>query len=340
LQKGFTERINCDILIKKLSIFSNVFMKLSALAFKQNRKLKIIFWCLLLLLAGAVFSVSVLAQNKNADLQTKLRTSFFVSKGVKFGNWAHSLFVKDDQSKIGWVSDIHADRFKRRDISSGLMFPRKYSDYLPKVFDDLQRRGVHTVVATGDNTNSGDDNYAKELARIADEKNMQVLWVKGNHDNEKVLKALHIKDNYYFFDQGDFRIVVLDDVEGDGGYQGSIDDVQLQWLKQALETEKQVIVAMHIPVFAQENLETVHEIKGGDFSGAGDLLERYQKLENILHSAGNVKMVISGHWHLPWHKEFDGTKYFGQAALTRTGYSGAYGIIDTKNMSVDYLFAK
>ncbi len=244
--------------------------------------------------------------------------------------------------KIGWVSDIHADRFKRRDINSGLMFPRRFSDYLPAVFDTLQRQGIDTVIATGDNTNSGDDNYARVLEHITEEKHMRVIWVRGNHDNTKVMGILGVSGSaYYYTDYGQTRIIVLDDVESNGDYQGAIDQPQLDWLKDALKTDKSVIITMHIPLFdgglASNN---IHDFTGSNFPYVGDLLPRYAELENILHASGNVKLVLSGHWHVPWQKTYDGIAYAGQAALTRTGYFAAYGVIDLKNDSIKYSFAK
>ncbi len=260
-------------------------------------------------------------------------------------------FLKDKDfagpsEKIGWVSDIHADRFKHRDVPSGLMFPRQYSTLLPKVFDDLRAQGIDTVIATGDNTNSGDDNYARALEHIAQEKHMRVIWVKGNHDNEKVMSLLNTPKNFYFVDYRTTRIIVLDDVEigsgSDGdGYFGGIDQSQLDWLKEALQTKQQVIVALHIPIFdANNTLGQYHDLAGGDFSNPGNLLPRYTALESILKASGNVKLVLSGHWHVPWHKEYDGIQYFGEAALTRQYYSGAYAVIDLKSDAVKYLFAK
>lgn len=250
-------------------------------------------------------------------------------------------FAQEDE-KIGWISDIHADRFKRRDINSGLMFPRRYSDYLPQVFDALQSQGIDTVIATGDNTNSGDDNYARVLEHIVQEKHMRVIWVRGNHDNAKVMSILGVPGSaYYYTDYSNTRIVVLDDVESNGDYQGTIDQTQLDWLRDVLKTNRQVIVAMHIPIFdgglASNN---IHDFIGSNFPYVGDLLPRYAELENILRSSGNVKLVLSGHWHVSWQKTYAGISYAGEAALTRTGYFGAYGVVDLKDDSVKYSFAK
>ncbi len=245
-------------------------------------------------------------------------------------------------AKIGWVSDIHADRFKRRTVDSGTIYPRQYQDYLPKVFDDLRSKGIDTVVATGDNTNSGDDNYARELSKIAQEKSMHVIWVRGNHDNDKVMNVLDGKKaRYYYVDYGKTRIVAIDDVEVGGGYQGFIDSEQLAWLRGVLKTDKQVIVAMHIPIFdGGDALNSNHVLQSGNFTNMGNILASYVEFEKVLHESGNVKMVLSGHWHVPWQKQYDGIAYYGQAALTREGYAGSYGVIDLKSDQVEYLFAK
>lgn len=244
-------------------------------------------------------------------------------------------------NKIGWISDIHADRFKRRDVNSGLMIPREYSTYLPQVFDAMQRQGVDTVIATGDNTNSGDDNYARDLSHIAQEKHMRVIWVTGNHDNSKVMSILGVNGNrYYAVDYANTRIIILDNVESDGDYQGAIGEPQLEWLRTQLKTSKPVIIAMHIPIFDENFSPAIHDLAGGDYSNVGDLLNRYSELENILQTNKNVKLVLSGHWHVPWHKEYQGIAYYGEAALTRQYYAGAYALINLEDDSIDYLFAK
>lgn len=253
--------------------------------------------------------------------------------------------------KIGWVTDIHADRFKRRSVDSGTIYPRQYSDYLPKVFNAMRERGIDTVIATGDNANSGDDNYGRALAKIAQEKHMNVLWVTGNHDSDKSMAAIGIPGSKYFFTEyGDTRIIVLDDAivtRKTGNYEGGTDAEQLDWLRTALNTKKQVIIAMHIPIF-REHFDWLGEVLKRDKPSPDALplpentvvVERQSELESILHESNNVKMVFTGHWHIPWYKEYNGIDYYGEAALTHELYKGAYGVIDLKNNSVEYLSVK
>lgn len=275
------------------------------------------------------FSGYLVYENSSRDVKKSIRNSFFVSKAVQFRNsLIFTSFSSDKDTKniqkLGWISDIHADRFKRRQVDSGLLYPRQYEDYLPEVFREMKKQGVKTVVATGDNTNSGDDNYSKDLKRIAREMGMEVIWVKGNHDNEEVMRDLGVGDlKYYYSEIGDYRIIVLDDTENiSGDYYGGIGTQQTEWLKNALKTEKGVMIAMHVPIFSLELEDKV--------------IDRYVELEKILKESGNVKAVLSGHFHVQWQKEFDGLNFYGMSALTREGDKGGYAIIDLKNAKVDF----
>ena len=263
---------------------------------------------------------------------------FFILRNYKIG------FFAKDSTKIAWVTDIHADRFKKRDVDSGKIYPKQYKIYLPKVFDVLKSNNIDVVIATGDNTNSGDNNYAIDLAKITKEKKMDVIWVKGNHDKDEVMKTLGVSKNYYFKDYGDTRVIVLDSTEypnGEYDYLGGISQEQLEWLRKTIKTKKEVIVAMHMPIFEQDITSiNIHDLKG-KFEGVGDILERYVELEKIFHENANVKMVLSGHWHVSWQKEYNGIKYYGEGALTRNGEEGAYATIDLeKKFTVEYKFAK
>jgi predicted phosphodiesterase len=314
------------------------------MALNKRQKVLVIL-CVFLIIAIVV----VFTGKGKHSLKNKLIDSYDSTKSNVSMESQHDWFrfidfihgYGNNTNRVGWISDIHADRFKRRDVPSGLMFPRQYGDYLTSVFDDMQKQGIMTVVATGDNTNTGDVGYAQDLARIAYSRNMHVIWVKGNHDNDEVMNTLGITGNkYYYADYENTRIIVLNDVDGDINYNCSIDQNQMDWLKGALKTEKQVMVAMHIPIFNEDNVDKIHEMHGGNYMDAGKLLDSCSGLESILHESGNVKMVITGHWHVPWNKKFDGIDYYGEAALTRESYSRAYATIDLNANSVNYLFAK
>lgn len=289
----------------------------------------------LVLLAAAIFLSLFFfgAKGKNSVRNRTIRvydtvTSFVTVQGGHYLYATRDLFgAASNKNQIGWVSDIHADIFKRRTVDSGTLYPRQYSEYLNKVFNELREKKITTIVATGDNANSGDAEYGKELAKLAYAKNMHVLWVKGNHDKDGDMKELGFSDPnkvYYYQDFDKTRLVVLDDSQGDF-LTGGINDEQMQWLRESLKTDKQVLIAMHIPIFP--------------LSLTDDTLPHFVELEKIFHDNSNVKIVINGHFHTRWSKEFDGVKYYGQSALTRENEKGGYGIIDMSTLSVNNYYA-
>ena len=245
---------------------------------------------------------------------------------IYFYECRNLVLKKENTSEIGWITDIHADRFKRRSVDSGTIYPRKYDEYLIKVFNSLRKKGINVVIASGDNTNSGDINYAIKVRLLAAKENMKVIWVRGNHDSNETMNVLGVKnEKYYFNDYDDVRIIVLDNADNSssGNYLGSVDDKQLKWLNEALKTPKKVIVTMHIPLFFKD-----------------EFVEKYSNLEEMMKKSGNVKIVLSGHYHVPFQKQYDGIDYYTEGALTYSGAEGAYGIINTREMKVEYLFAK
>ena len=267
---------------------------------------------------------------KMDQIDPMLVPNFFHYEGQRLACLAKYVQNFDD-TKIGWISDIHADKFKRRTVDSGTIYPKRYGEYLNKVFDDLSDEGIYTVISTGDNTNTSGSDYARNIEMIAQEKCMNVIWVKGNHDNSAVMNELGVFGNlqYYFTDQGNVRIIAINNVEPfkDGNkYFGGVDDTQLEWLSSVLKTDKRIIIAMHIPIFPL-NLEDV-------------VLDEYAKMENILHDNKNVKMVLSGHFHIPWQKKYNGINYYGEGALSYQGSEGAYAIINLNDFSIDYKFSK
>lgn len=264
--------------------------------------------------------------------------------GLSFSLFCFTNKSDSGVKKIGWVTDIHADRFKKRAVDSGKLYPKKYLIYVPKVFKELKKQKVRTVISTGDNTNSGDDNYAEELMRLTNEEKMDVIWVRGNHDNDEVMSILGLPNKqYYFRDIDNTRIIVLDSTEyknGEYDYRGDISSEQIGWMKESLKTDKDVIIAMHIPIFSKDIIpNTMDESKGESFT-VGDVLDRYTELEKIFRESKNIKLVLSGHWHAPWQKEHNGVKYYGESTLTRDTEEGSYSTINLETYEVEHKIAK
>ncbi|TSD01471.1 MAG: cyclic AMP phosphodiesterase [Parcubacteria group bacterium Athens0714_25] len=220
--------------------------------------------------------------------------------------------------KIGIMSDIHAanDKVRMAD-NEPAGYPRKYKEYFASALDKMKEEKVDVVLALGDNTNVGNPKYAKSLMEIMAEKKASVMWVKGNHDRTKtkVMTYFGIDKTYYFQDVKNWRIIVLDSSFTGKDYTGEIDAEQMKWLKEALKTDRRVIIAMHHPIFNKENLENIYPI--------------YKDFVETISNSHNVKDVFFGHFHkYDMVKEINGVKYHLVPSLTGNENEPIFKIIE------------
>lgn len=189
---------------------------------------------------------------------------------------------------IGIVTDIHAANDKERIIDGIVMgYPRVYKEHFSAALDEMKKQGTSLIIALGDNTNAGNNKKAQSLVDIAKNKGMEVVWVKGNHDREEtnVMEKFGVQRPYYYYvDKGNWRIVVLDSSEIDPAGTGGVDDKQLEWLKNILQTDKKTIIAMHHPVYSESEPNVVQDI--------------YKVFKETIEKTENVKYVLSGHYHI------------------------------------------
>lgn len=233
-------------------------------------------------------------------------------------------------ASIGWVTDIHAGNADLRNAGSetgNIQQPKNYDVSFHSVLSELKNKSVDLVIATGDNTNNSEDKYADDLLDIAKDNKIKVLWTKGNHDGEETLDEFGLAGvGYYYHDYGNIRIIVLNNTEIYEDYYGGISQKQLDWLQQAIITEKDIIVALHIPVFQGKDDTSV--------------MDRYQSLEQIISSSPRVKLVLGGHYHMNFETEINGVKHKILQPLTKKEKNRSYGLINTDDYSVEYLIAK
>lgn len=238
-------------------------------------------------------------------------SAVFVVLAAVFIGWFFHYKKNSSLSVIGVVSDIHAANDKKRTVDgSAYGFPRKYKEYFPFALSEMKKQGVSVVLALGDNTNVGKSHYAKNLIQIAKDAQMDVIWVKGNHDTRDsgVMKYFGVDQTYYLRDFKNWRIIVLDSTVIDPNGVGGLDEAQLNWLKESLKTDKNVIIAMHHPIWERTDdgtqvTDTIYPI--------------YSEFEKIIAQSGNVRYVFSGHYHIPdWVRTYNGIEYHIVPSLT------------------------
>jgi hypothetical protein len=265
-----------------------------------------------------------------ALLVSSLAAGFFIFRHNSVFN------VRSEHIKIGWANDIHAGKEKPDKNRSESPVPKEYKKYVEMFYDEMKRQGIKTAIFDGDITNRSHKGTAKDFIGIVNGKSKEIktLIAKGNHDGPITMGVLGFSDKkfYYYHDVGNVRIIILDNTilqaqhthDVIDEYYGGIDDEQLAWLAETLKTEKDVILAMHIPIF----------YKDADYQGA--LLPHFAELEKTIRDSGRVKLALVAHFHEQWTREYNGIKYYSLRALTQGGHMGSYALIDTGDFSVQY----
>lgn len=213
------------------------------------------------------------------------------------------------------TSDIHAGKQKTRDYrkytAGNIIYPKKGESFF-KAF--LNQPG-DMFIALGDNSNTCGDakKYDQKLAKAVAKSGKQVLFGFGNHDCDKGFKYLSAS-KYYSVDKEDWRIIVMNSEEGysntDGQNDGGFSDTQIDWLKNKLDTDKKIVIAISKPAF-KKDLTTKKDT--------------YEKFFEAIDGKKNVKHVLGGDYHV-FHetKEYDDVKYHFVQALTLKGSQGRY----------------
>jgi len=216
------------------------------------------------------------------------------------------------------TSDIHAGSQKKRDYSKStpgnIIYPSKGVSY----FSAFLNQPGDIYIALGDNSNKCKDakKYDKKLRKAVDKSGKQVYFGFGNHDCDKGFKYLS-GSKYYSVDKDGWRIIVMNSEEVSynptGQNDGGFSDEQIKWLKEKLDTDKKIVIAISKPPFRKDTVTPK---------------PTYEKFFEAIKDT-NVKHVLGGDYHVVHKtKEVDGVKYHFVQALTLKGSQGRYLKLD------------
>ena len=217
--------------------------------------------------------------------------------------------------RFAFLTDIHIDRHREA--------PRGVRECISAV--NALAPSVEFVLTGGDlimDALAVDADSIREQWHLFDEewKNLRVksYHTIGNHDiggwakdgkvaasepeygKELFARRYGNGGTYQSFDHLGWHFIVLDSVAYDettGGYQGWIDDAQLEWLKADLlrvGKTTPVIVSTHIPFFSVWGQYTADPRKG---ESRGGVVGNAHLVRKVL-SDYNVKLVLCGHGHV------------------------------------------
>ncbi|MCW5938107.1 MAG: metallophosphoesterase [Fimbriimonadaceae bacterium] len=158
------------------------------------------------------------------------------------------------------------------------------------------------------------------------------LWGK-----QWFLDLFEYEKTYQSFVMGGWKFVILDTVfETPDGYNGLVEEEQLEWLKREVETELPTVVFSHIPLFAPCTMVYRYDSKTGDWRVGGSLMTKnFNEIKTVFDKRKNVKLCVSGHIHLQDRYDYNGVSYLCAGAVCGAWWLGkhrdfmpAYTVID------------
>lgn len=222
------------------------------------------------------------------------------------------------------------------------------------------------IITGGDNVMDAlpcDDNWAnvqfslvKQLFR--DNSSLPVKYCIGNHDawgwdrkdgkttgdeplwgKKRPVYEFNLPDRYYTFDQGPWRIIILDSTHPSKDvYTARLDDEQFNWLAGQLETsrDKHICIISHIPILSAVAILDGENEKTGSWVVPHQWMHLdARRLVELFVKHKNVKLCISGHLHLLERTVYNDVTYICDGAVCAAWWGGpfhqceeGYGLFD------------
>lgn len=245
------------------------------------------------------------------------------------------------EQKESVTQDIYISLITDTQISSDLVvgndkdsrfIQKKYVDSIDAFMEHVSQTSPLFVVHLGDVIEGTDikRKIGMEELRLVKERfdllEQETFWVVGNHDLRSVTRrdfheVMGIDYSNTYFDKEGSRFIILDSsFRGDGVpnnplskdfVPGYIPKETFSWLREVLDTSKEVYVFMH-------HSPVPHRFTDKrQLGNAGDLREIFTEY--------NVNSVFSGHIEKRFYGELKGVKYFTLPGIWKnSSYQGAF----------------
>lgn len=171
------------------------------------------------------------------------------------------------------------------------------ADKVKQVFGHIHQSGIAPsfVLITGDLAHEGDAEDYAYIRSLLDECSAQVgapvFVILGNHDHRSAFREGYLGETpseqayYYSHTIAGLRLIGLNS-QAPGKHSGTIDDQQLTWLAEQLQTPAPIgtIVAVHHPLLNINGMAADH------------LLTNMEEVGQVLHQT-DVIGIMAGHVH-------------------------------------------
>lgn len=204
---------------------------------------------------------------------------------------------------IAQISDTHVSSFGQKTLGVAHM-----ETNLELVVDHINQLdpAPDVVILTGDVTDDGRVDQARNAARMLGELVPRLFVIPGNHDDRETLWSEFSRnvcrsnsDDFFNYVVEDYEITLIGlDTTIPNASGGELCDARLSWLEERLSetSNRPTVIFMHHPPVKCGVLET--DVDG--FVGS-------DKLGDIVKKHPNIERIICGHVHLPIHLRWQGT---------------------------------
>jgi 3',5'-cyclic AMP phosphodiesterase CpdA len=136
----------------------------------------------------------------------------------------------------------------------------------------------------------------------------------------------YLGDPWQSFDFKGWHFILLKSIEQtpERGYEGKINPVQLEWLKQDLakiDDKTPVVVSVHIPFITAYNQ---WQEGGQQVNGPGSVITNGKEVMDLLRKK-NLKLVLQGHQHYYEDLYMDGVHFITGGAVSASWWGGHIG---------------
>jgi len=131
------------------------------------------------------------------------------------------------------------------------------------------------------------------------------------------------------FDYKGWHFIILKSIEQTPtrGYEGKINPIQMEWLKQDLakvDDKTPIVVSVHIPLITAYNQ---WQEGGQQVNGAGSVITNGKEVMDLLRKK-NLKLVLQGHQHYYEDLFMDGVHFITGGAVSAAWWSGPNGTLE------------
>ncbi len=273
-----------------------------------------------------------------------LRSIGLLSAGVAFSEKLYAQKALSNKSiRIAHITDTHIQ--PHIGAAKGFEKCLHHIQSLENSCDFIINGGDAIMGMHGASENSIGKQWELYNEILKSENTLPIYNCLGNHDiyrknksiqsfkdgKKDALDQIALAKSYYAFEAKNWKIIVLDSIQPtaeEKGYQGKINEEQLDWLKNELiitPKNKSILIVSHIPILSACVFLDGKNFKNGEWrvpetwmhGDAEDLVELFAKHPNI-------KLAISGHIHLNDRIEYNQVTYCCNGAVSGNWWMGSY----------------